>query len=820
MVSLSDEEPKNPGTVDQWPILMPMFEHNSERRFVLVVPSETEEEALSDDSELGTTSRSTTTGYAANTKIKVAKDGMPELQRRRSRADLPRLETEFQQRDRPRPTAHRSRSATCVDPKPRDAPRDYFAQHPESARSTTDAFLSPDIIKHATKGRDRAYWNFNSGSNVQGPRDPSPNRKPNSGDRKGLDGYARSSPSARLGAQRRFHSDLEVPQVKKTTERHSSYRDETHGRTKNDPSPPSLERRQSPPRLSRKETRRETSPARRHAETQKRREKDRECSSDENRERRSRHSHRNRRKSTVIHEDRPALLSPAGPRPIPVAKSKSKPPSPLPSPKSSQARISDHRLPAETQSSTTFKVARDRRRNEIERPVSPVSSGGSSISPRTHSKLKVDDRDRDRASDTSRPEVSSRTPSIRSNASSNKPVNAPPPVSTATLPLTMSMPPSPAWSRQGSLETIPQRPSHWQPGSFQPPHQSAPLTPRQSGTDLQQPGASVTSYRRYSEDVNAGTLPGLPDCPRQRPRAGLADWLTLPKYDNFNICPSCYEQVFYPTEFRDLLVPAPIRSRDKEIACDLGTSPWFRIAWLMTRKYRRNDLRLLQGIADVSTKNKAPCYGPARVTRVWYSIIDPQPRRCISDFTVCGFCADAMQTLFPSLIGVFVPLDRRAEPRSGKCSLHFAPNRNRFVTYFDVFESTHDDAMANHSVPNIQRLADTVNMWTGIEECPRDEPIRQNMWYTMANVPEVTACEECFMDVVYPQLVADANAAASERQAVNSVARNFYQKPQLIRCATVCEMASPWMRDLFHRACRREDGLAFLDSRVAERLGT
>lgn len=144
------------------------------------------------------------------------------------------------------------------------------------------------------------------------------------------------------------------------------------------------------------------------------------------------------------------------------------------------------------------------------------------------------------------------------------------------------------------------------------------------------------------------------------------------------------------------------------------------------------------------------------------------------------------------------------------------------MTYFDVLESTHDRAMASHSAPNIQRLADKIGFWAEIEECPRDEPIRHELWYTMAHIPEVTVCEECFMDVVYPELVADVEANSgggpSEGQVVNSVARNFYQKAQLIRPPTVCQMASPWMRDLFRRACKRHDGIDYLDARVRERL--
>lgn len=377
------------------------------------------------------------------------------------------------------------------------------------------------------------------------------------------------------------------------------------------------------------------------------------------------------------------------------------------------------------------------------------------------------------------------------------------------------MPPSPACSRQGSMEEVHRTNHHWHPEPSFP-------TPRQSATGLEQPSLPIISFRRYSEDVSAGVNTGLPDCPRQRPRAGYSDWLTLPRSENFNVCPSCYEQVFHPTEFRDLFIPAPFRTGEREIACDLGTSPWYRIAWLMTRKYRRSDLRLLQGIADMSKREKTPCYGDMRVSRIWYSITDPGTRRCIPDFHVCSPCAKAVEVVFPSLMGIFVPLDRVAEPKAGKCSLHFTPNRKRFLTYFDVFEKCHDRAMEERSAPDSKRLAFNINFWANVDECPRDQPLRQEYWYTMADIPEMTACEECFLDVVYPELVADveARAASGSEHKVMSVARNFYHKPHLIKSATVCQMASPWMRQLFRSACRRENGIWYMDEKVRERLGS
>lgn len=839
VVGSGDEEPKCRGTVEQLPILLPVPEHNTERRFVLFTAPGTDEEGPGDNDGSSVEPPSkphTKTEYAANTKIqltpKADKDAQPELQRRRSRADLPRLETDMHQSPQPRSSSrsHRTRSAAHVDPDSRDSD-DYFSPHPESARPAGDAFLSP-VIKHATKGRDRAYWNFNPGSNVTGPRGSPPNLKPHSSDGTGLHGYARTPPSGGPGAPRRLHSDLELPrQTRKPAERHNSYKDESHSRSRHGPPSPILDRRQSPPRL----TRTDSSPARRHAEPSKpsrsrsnhhgRSSPPRgtvDYSSDEYHDHhRTRRSHRHRRKSTVIQEDRPDLLSPVESRSARASRSRSRPPSPSPSPKSSQTRLNDYESHTDPRHSATH-IAQDRRRYEVDQPVSPISSGPPS--PRSHSRARADDH----TSDVGQPRASSRTPSSRYNASNSKSVITP--SSTVSMSTTAPLddrkwqpvPPSPTHSRQGSFDKIPQSAPCWQPDPFHPSQQQHELpTPRHSATDLPQVSVPVISLRRYSEDVNTGSLPGLPHCPRQQPRAGL-DWYTLPRYDNLNICPSCYEKVFYPTQFRDLFVPASSRSKNKETSCDLGTSPWYRIAWLMTRKYRLTDLHLIQRTADISAKHPIPCVGPIRVTRLWHSIIDPKTRRFIPDFTVCGPCAESVQALFPTLTGVFVALDRPAEPRSGKCSLHFTPKRNRFLTYFDVLESTHDHAMATGSAPSIQRLAEKIAFWSEVEECPREEPQRNQAWYMMAHIPDMTVCEECFLEVVYPELKADLEAAAvsnsADGQAVNMVVKNFYQKPHILKHSTVCLLASPRMREQFRRACRRKDGIDYLDSRVRERL--
>ncbi|ROW02933.1 hypothetical protein VSDG_01963 [Cytospora chrysosperma] len=699
LVSVSDEEPKCRGDVDQQPLILPVSEHNVERRYVILTPSEADEDSLSDGSQVGRQPKPPQKmDYVANTKIhldpKAEKDAQLKPQRRKSRAELPRIETHVPPTRPKTPTyVHRSSSATCVDQKQSEAP-DYFSPHPESARPAGDAFLSP-VIKHATKGRDRAYWNFSTGASGTSPRGSATDlSKPDSGDRKGSDGHAKSAYSPSPAAhQRRTKSALEPwAPVASLGTKTITIKIEAEGTLPSEISSRAFEAEPS------------------EVKSQK------------------------------------TLVSTSGGRYWKVYGDPGR---------------------------STFAAKLSTSLDQVKIPAPFTTALAESLFPDSKPQVQHECNQADTCLSVC----------IRLYATDHgNPDKKPQKTNDATISSKFA---AGLYGRGPPPETSP----------------AAGATPPYPSTECNQSG-TVNIARYVLPEVFRGY------------------WLTLPRSENFNICPSCYEQVFQQTEFRDLFIPAPFRTREREIACDLGTSPWYRIAWLMTRKYQRSDLRLLQGVADVLTREKIPCYGDVRVSRIWYSITDPDTRRCIPDFQVCSPCAKAVEVLFPSLMGIFVPLDRPAEPKSGKCSLHFTPSRKRFLTYFDVFEKCHDRAMEERSAPDSKRLAYNVNFWANVEECPREKPLRQEYWYTMADIPEMTVCEECFLDVVYPELVADvaARTAASGEDRVNSVARNFYRKPHHIKSATVCQMASPWMRQLFRSACRRENGIWYMDEKIRETL--
>ncbi|KAK8065335.1 hypothetical protein PG997_012082 [Apiospora hydei] len=292
-----------------------------------------------------------------------------------------------------------------------------------------------------------------------------------------------------------------------------------------------------------------------------------------------------------------------------------------------------------------------------------------------------------------------------------------------------------------------------------------------------------------------------------REEAGHMDWLTLPRCNNFNICPSCYQSAFENTRFRHLFVPAPFRSLDRPLKCDFGTSEWYHIAWLLTHKYNKPDLRLFHGVANVAANNQ-PCTGPLEDYRFWHTIKDPATQRPVRKFNICLSCAKTVEALLPNLFGVFVPMDSPAESTRGICDMHnvgYKGARKRFMLYFDAMETVSDQALAANRAPDMRALADKVREISYTDECTYGRPVSNRKWYTMRSIPEVTVCQECFNEVVMPELDRDDSG----------VQGNFLHKPQVLASAA-CQLYSPRMRSAFQKAVRKRD-LWYFEAKVRER---
>lgn len=326
----------------------------------------------------------------------------------------------------------------------------------------------------------------------------------------------------------------------------------------------------------------------------------------------------------------------------------------------------------------------------------------------------------------------------------------------------------------------------WKPGSFQPP-----------ANNLKQP---MGSYRRYSEDIEKGTIAPLPSCPRTAYTRGRNDWLTLPNCPGFDICPSCFNSSIAATEFRKHFVQAPPRPPETDVLCDFGSSPWYRIAWLLTLKEKRQSLKLLYGLANIAA-NEQPCLGKHEAARKWHTIIDPKTGSGIHNFDVCYSCVKSVEVLLPAIKGVFIRTDSHS-PTHRVCDLRL--DSKRFIQYFDALETTADRADYHDTNPDTRALASLVRRLAQIDECARDADVVDKKWHIITQLPEFTVCPECFDDVVWPEL--------EEGKAIPLM---FSKTLQRLPKAS-CQLYSAKMRGIFRTAVDAED-FKLLASKARER---
>ncbi|KAH0495304.1 hypothetical protein TgHK011_008866 [Trichoderma gracile] len=174
---VAEEEPQSRGEIDQQPLMLEVHEYNLERRFVIVPgsskPSSSESvtedgasrEKLRQEKEKKKEKRKAPASpppeahtRTSNEPAKADSDRLngtvPKLEKRGSRQELPRLETDVNEGRVP--SHHRSKSAAS-------APRPEFTQ---AYRKYGEEYLSPQVTKHGPSGRDKTYHHAPTQSSV------------------------------------------------------------------------------------------------------------------------------------------------------------------------------------------------------------------------------------------------------------------------------------------------------------------------------------------------------------------------------------------------------------------------------------------------------------------------------------------------------------------------------------------------------------------------------------------------------------------------------------------------------------------------------
>jgi hypothetical protein len=307
----------------------------------------------------------------------------------------------------------------------------------------------------------------------------------------------------------------------------------------------------------------------------------------------------------------------------------------------------------------------------------------------------------------------------------------------------------------------------------------------------------------------------LPDCRRTAPSSKYDDWYTLKGCSSFDICPGCFDGVFAGTPFAEEFSQIRRGERPTERYCDFS-SPWTRLAWLLTIKQRRSSLELLYKIADVADNNR-PCpddreLSSDRVT--WYGIPDQRDGIHVANFAICASDKKMIEALLPTLRGYFTRLPSTyssSAPLKYMCSLR--TSSRRFPKYVDLLVELDTDAQDLSQRPAISRFVQMArdNAFKG--ECAKDKAFTRKAWLFIPSLPELTVCEECYDELVWP--------ACQSKSTPNTIPRLFNKSLQLVpnedpEIGSSCCLYSSRMRRIFDTAVREAD-FSYLKRKAVER---
>jgi hypothetical protein len=307
----------------------------------------------------------------------------------------------------------------------------------------------------------------------------------------------------------------------------------------------------------------------------------------------------------------------------------------------------------------------------------------------------------------------------------------------------------------------------------------------------------------------------LLSCPRSTATTKYDDWYNLQGQRNFDICPSCYEGVFAGTPFAVDFSQTRRGERPTERLCDFS-SPWTRLAWLLTIKQRRSSLELLHAIADIAEVDR-PCPDDVelRSDRVtWYGIPDQRDGIHVANFAICSADKRMVEALLPTMRGYFTKLpNSHASSTPSKYMCCLRTSSRRFPKYLDLLVELDSEAQDLNQRPNLSRFIQLArdNAFKG--ECAKDKALFRKPWLFIPSLPEFTVCEECYDELIWP--------ACQSKSTATSIPRLFNKTMQLVptedpETGSSCCLYSSRMRRVFDISVKEVD-FAYLKRKAVER---
>lgn len=258
----------------------------------------------------------------------------------------------------------------------------------------------------------------------------------------------------------------------------------------------------------------------------------------------------------------------------------------------------------------------------------------------------------------------------------------------------------------------------------------------------------------------------------------------------FGICPTCFNETINPTPYGRLFRKVNINP-DTPTMCDFSKS-WVRSAWIWLYRNYASDARLLATVSSLQVP-EGICPNPKKETlpaiRKWFSVRDPDTRRTLDQFTICSYCKACVETILPSLKGIFVPAAGGATCQ-GTCD--WPPYSQRKAEYEVIL---HRMAQENRVKPDTTLLVQFIKNFSGLNECRKKSYVKERHWFSPV-IPALTICDSCH------QLKFDSDANPSSAFAKNFTA-GFQVSDAAIEFS--CQLYSPRMRALWDNAMTTGD---------------
>ncbi|KAI4911150.1 hypothetical protein J4E90_007408 [Alternaria incomplexa] len=280
---------------------------------------------------------------------------------------------------------------------------------------------------------------------------------------------------------------------------------------------------------------------------------------------------------------------------------------------------------------------------------------------------------------------------------------------------------------------------------------------------------------------------------------------------NFNICPSCYDGVFAGTPFDVDFRQIWLNDYSMERSCDFS-SPWARLAWLLTLQRGRKSLDLIYAIAGVMDTVAKPCPGDREAgaeDRIsWYGITNPRDGTRVANFAICSSDRRMLEALLPSLRGCFAKM-----PKDDRHVCSLRTSSTRFPKYLDLLVELDAEAELSGQLPDLSRFVLLLRENSYKGECQRYKILFRKPWHFIPSLPEFTVCEQCYDELIWP--------ATQSRSTSSSIPHMFNKSIQLVPgedpdVGSSCCLWSPRMRDVWKEAVRYDD-FSYLKSQAKER---